>query len=74
LGCEQSPLWSLSANLRGDRAPRLHGQPVENAEVIFVNPASQLPSMKVPSRLQPVPTEEEMKILLSQAGAEVKLL
>jgi integrase/recombinase XerD len=39
---------------------------LEEQQAIFENPAEGLPVMKVPTLLQPVPTEEEMRILLGQ--------
>jgi integrase/recombinase XerD len=39
---------------------------LEEHQAIFENPAEGLPMMKVPTLLQPVPTEEEMRILLDQ--------
>jgi len=39
---------------------------LEEKQVIFENPAAGLAAMRTPKPLQPVPTEEEMEILLAQ--------
>lgn len=39
---------------------------LEERQTIFVNPAAGLPAMRAPSRMQVVPTEDEMRVLLDQ--------
>ena len=46
------------------RAVKLLFRHLEENQIIFDNPAAGLPAMRKPSLLQPVPTEEEMQILL----------
>ncbi len=48
------------------RAARLFFRYLEERQVIFVNPAAGLPPVRKARMLQPVPTEEEMRILLEQ--------
>ena len=48
------------------RAARMFFRYLEERQVIFVSPAAGLPPVRKARMLQPVPTEEEMRILLEQ--------
>lgn len=48
------------------QALKLFFRYLEERQIIFANPAAGLQPMRLPVLLQPVPTEEEMQILLSQ--------
>ncbi len=48
------------------RAARLFFRYLEERQLIFENPAAGHPPIRAPDRLQPVPTEEEMWLLLEQ--------
>ncbi len=48
------------------RAARLFFRYLEEKQQVFESPASGMPPIRAPDRLQPVPTEEEMRILLEQ--------
>lgn len=48
------------------QAIKLFFKYLEEQQQIFENPATGFPSIRVPDLLQPVPTEEEMRILMAQ--------